>query len=180
MEASTSFDHSFEQARSAPRGLLYLATFSAAERAVMRSQPDLRAAIGTAEPSHWLEILRRHQSAQRAVLAERMAGVPRDDRGMRAQALHDLHDGARSYAALKNERRNRLFGLAARMARYVANGVLTDAEVRSALLAAASANGSLEKHGHRWAGACITRALALGLNDPLPPLARRFRTEDAA
>ena len=170
----------FESASPAPRGLLYIATFGRADRAMISAQPDLRDAIRNADPGDWLSIIEQHRAAQRVALAARVAQLPRDDEGMRAQALHDLSEAARTYARLQDDRRNGLFSAAARLARYVTHGVLSEAEVRSALRVAAAANGALGEHGARWADRCISRAFRLGQNDPLPPLARRFKTGGAA
>lgn len=168
---------SFASAAPAPRELLYLATFSAAERAVIESQPDLRASVRNADPGDWIEILRRFQAVQRSVFAQRMGRVSADSVGLRAQALHDLQEASRNYALLQDGRRNSLFKYAARLARYVAHQILSEAEVRSALADAAIVNGAVRAHGIDWADSCITRALALGRNDPPPLLARRFRSE---
>jgi hypothetical protein len=167
----------FPSAALAPRELLYLATFSAAERGVIESQPDLRASVRNADPGDWIEILRRFQAVQRSVLAQRMGCASADAVGLRAQALHDLEEASHNYALLQDDRRNSLFKVAARLARYVAHQILSEEEVRTALVDAAIANGAVRQHGLEWADGCITRALALGRNDPPPLLARRFRSE---
>jgi putative DNA primase/helicase len=167
---------SFASAAPAPRELLYLATFSAAERAVIESQPDLRASVRDADPGDWIEILRRFQTVQRSVLAQRMGCASADAVGLRAQALHDLDEASRNYSLLQDDRRNSLFKVAARLARYVAHQILNAGEVRSSLVDAAIANGAVREYGLQWADGCINRALALGRNDPPPLLARRFRS----
>jgi hypothetical protein len=63
------------------------------------------------------------------------------------------------------------------VARYVVHGVLTENEFRAAWMDAARANGALATHGPTWAVTQIRRAIITAQNDPLPPLANRFRTE---
>ena len=106
----------------------------------------------------------------------RTAHLPPDDDGMRRQALHDLQTAADALAALTDKRRGQLFGVACRLAKYVAHRVLSEAETCAALREAAAANGSLTRYGQHWADSTIRRALIAGRNDTLPPLARRFRT----
>jgi hypothetical protein len=167
-------------APAAPQWLVYLATFSKPERAVIKACPDLREALRDAEPAAWSGILQRHQAAQRETLARRTAHLPHDGEGMRAQAAHDLAEAAVEYAGRKDGRRDALFTAACRLARYVVNDVLPEAELRSALREAAAANGALVKYGARWLEDTITRALVRGRNDALPPLARRFRSTGRA
>ena len=50
----------------APRGLLFLATFSKRERAEITSSPHLLAAIRAGSPAEWPGIMRQHREAQRA------------------------------------------------------------------------------------------------------------------
>lgn len=165
----------FQNASPAPRALLYLATFSKAERAVIGATPELKRAIRESGPADWPRILEQYQSRQRAAIAQRVTMLADDAEGLRAQAVHDLREAASAYAGLHDGRRGELFNIAARLARYVAHRILSDAELRSALREAAAANGALAQHGAYWCDGCITRALRLGAKDPLPPLARRFR-----
>ena len=165
---------------AAPTWFTCFASFGAPERAVIAASPDMRDEIRQAAPEDWHAIVERHRAAQRRVLEARLSRAPEDAEGMRAQALHDLRDAARSYAGLTDGRRNELFTWAAKLARYVVHNVVTEGELRSALRDAATANGAIGAHGARWADGCITRALRLGENDPLPPLARRFRTSGRA
>jgi hypothetical protein len=160
----------------APRGLLFLATFSERERAEIESSPLLLSAIRTGSPAEWPEIMRQHREAQRAAARARSATFAPDDHGMRRQALYDLQAAADALAALTNNRRGQLFGVACRLAKYVTHDVLSEAETCAALREAAAANGSLTRYGQRWADNTIRRALYAGRNDTLPPLARRFRT----
>lgn len=161
----------------ASRGLLYLATFGRTERAEINGNSELKAAIKQAEPSAWVSILDRHRASQRAAILARTAHLAPDDDGMRRQALSDLDTASQRYATLTDGRRSELFRLVCTIAKYVVHDVLTEPEVRAAFLAAAAANGATAKHGLRWAEHTITRALAKGRNDPLPPLARQFRSE---
>lgn len=106
-------------------------------------------------------------------------GALSDDEGMRRQALHDLRLTAREYAELQDGQRTKLFSIACRCARYVAHRVLTEAEFRAALLEAANTNGAIANQGPRWADAAIRKAIIACRRDPLPPLARRFRSGGA-
>jgi hypothetical protein len=108
-------------------------------------------------------------------LETRIAHLPSDDDGMRRQALDDLQAAADALAALTDTRRGQLFGAACQLAKYVAHGVLSEAETCTALREAAAANGSLTRYGRHWADGTIRRALVAGRNDALPTLARRFR-----
>jgi hypothetical protein len=77
---------------------------------------------------------------------------------------------------LTDGRRSGLFRETCRVAKYAVHGVVTEAEFRAQFLSAAAANGSVAKHGDRWAEGVIGRALVLASRDPLPPVAQRFRT----
>lgn len=158
----------------APRDLLYLATFNAREHAEIAAEADLQRAIRNAAPAEWTNILEAHQRAKVHRISSRSASVSPD--AMRRQALSDLHQAAAEYADLRDGRRNGLFTLACRLARYVANGVLGEPELRNALREAANANGAIAAHGSAWLDGVIRRALAYGARDALPPLAREFRT----
>lgn len=162
-------------AEPAPRGLTYLATLNRAQRRRVSADPALKAAIREAAPVDWPGIFETHERIQRP------APVPlptHDAPTMRLQALHDLRAEADSLASLADGRRGAIFAAPARLAKYVGNGVLTAAEVQAALGSAWAACGGLTKYGQAFAEGAIRRALELGRNDPLPPLARQFR--DAA
>jgi hypothetical protein len=160
----------------APRGLLYLATFSRRERAEITSSRCLLAAIRAGSPAEWPSIMRSHREAQRAARTRVATTSFLNEHGLRQQAVHDLQSAANALAALSDNRRGQLFGIACRLAKYVAHHVLSEAETCSALREAAASNGSLTRYGHHWANSTIRRALIAGRNDALPPLARRFRT----
>lgn len=157
-----------------PRGLLFLATFSKRERAEITNSPDLLAAMRAGSLAEWPGIMRLHRESQRAVTRTRV--VTMDEDGLRQQALHDLQAAADALAGLTDNRRGQLFGVACRLAKYVTHRVLSEAETFAALLEAAAANGSLTRYGQRWVDSTVRRALIVGRNDALPPLARRFRT----
>jgi hypothetical protein len=160
----------------APRGLLFVATFSRHEHVEIARHPELMRAIHEAEPTAWAGIMAAHRQVQRMSLETRTAHLPPDDDGMRRQALDDLQTAANALAALTDARRGQLFGAACCLAKYVTHCFLSEAETFAALRDAAAANGSLTRYGQRWADSTIRRALFAGRNDTLPPLARRFRT----
>ena len=160
----------------APRVLTYLATFNRAQRQRITADPALSAAIRDASPADWLAIFDAHMRSQRP---SNVPAPAHDAPAMRLQALHDLRSEADSLAGLIDDRRNAIFAAPARMAKYVANAVLTAAEVQDALGLGWIACGGAAKHGQAFAQGAIRRALELGRNDPLPTLARQFRSTAA-
>jgi hypothetical protein len=162
----------------APRALVYLATFNQRERAEIMAQPHLRSRMRDAAPAEWAGILRAYRDAQ----AERLSSLrpAPDDDALRRQALHDVAEVAREYARRQDGRRNGLFSVACKTARYAVHGVITEHEFRSELLQAAHANGAIPEHGLAWFNDTLRRALAYGRRDVLPIVARRFRMEAAA
>ena len=170
---------SFADAPPAPVGLIFLATFSTKERAEIATCSHLTSAIRAASAAEWPVLIRRHREGKYAAALKRVAALRADNDGMRRQAIDDLKRAADTLAALSDNRRGQLFVLACRLARYVANDVLSEAEICNALRGAASANGSLTRYGYRWADNTVKRALIAGRNDALPMLARRFRTKGA-
>lgn len=169
----TAFD-----APTASAGLMWLATFNIRERAELKSQPDLIAKMREQGPTRWAAILQEWRDAEAQRIAER-CGPCDDDEGMRRQALSDLALVANEYGSLQDGRREKLFSLACRVARYVAHGVLSEQEFRATLINAAQANGALSKYGAGWARNTIRSAIERGSRDRLPPLARVFRTTEA-
>jgi len=167
------------EAPPAPLGLLYLATFSRAERAEIAAAPDLMAAIRAASPADWPSLVDQYRRLRRSAKLTCPTHREGDSGGMRRQALNDLRRVAGNYAALTDGRRNELFRASCRLAKYVVHNVIGEAELRAALLDASAANGALAKYGLRWLEATIARGLAFGGNDELPPLARRFSSGGA-
>ena len=166
----------FPDLQHLPRELLYLMTFSVRERRWIDATPSLKTAVSDSTPERWASILAGWRDRE-AVLKVATAPDDIDDDGMRRQALHDLHAIAVEFAGLSDGRRQKLFSLACRVARYVHHGFLSDIEFRGTLMDAARANGSLAKHGAPWAVSTIRNAINRASRDPLPPLARAFRTE---
>ncbi len=162
----------FYEAAPAPSELLMHATFSRSERSWIDCQPDLARELRTSHPQQWPGLV---EQARRAVRTIQRSALPDDAKGMRRQALHDLHEAIRAYAELTDGRRCELFRLICRLAKYVANRVLQPAELRDAFQSAADQNGALARYGQRWLDDTIARALEAGRDDDLPPLARRFR-----
>ncbi|WP_072389079.1 bifunctional DNA primase/polymerase [Hyphomicrobium sp. CS1BSMeth3] len=166
------------EASFAPRDLVFLGTFNRREREQIVSQPKLRSRMCDATPSEWPGIMRAYRDAE----AERLQAQrpPSSPDALRRQALHDLHEAADEYASRLDGRRNGLFTVACRIARYPAHGVISEHEFRSALLQAACSNGAVASHGDAWFNDTLRRALAYGARDALPPVARRFILESAA
>lgn len=168
----------FKKASPAPRRLMYLATFNSSERRRISSSNELKNAITAENSAKWIDIISGSRAAGRQAAAARGDQVP-DKAGMRDQAHFDLIEASRRYARLADGRRNELFRIAAALGRYVANGVLSEAELYQTLSDAATENGALPDHGWDWFNDCVQRALSLAQNDPLPPLARQFRRGDS-
>ena len=162
-------------APSAPRGLLYLASINAKERALISMNPALRDMIREAEPHEWTEILDRWREAEAAKIRDRI-GTCTDVTGYRAQALNDLQRAASTFAALTDGRRTGLYLAACRVTKYAHHGYLSEEEIRSAFCDAARANGALSKYSAAWVAKTIRSALDCARNDALPPLAREFHT----
>lgn len=160
----------------APLKLLWLATFNTRERSELKKHPELIEAMRNQGPTRWAALLQEWRDAAAKRIAER-CGPCNDDDGMRRQALSDLSVTAAEYGTLQDGRREKLFSLACRVARYVAHGVISEQEFQSALLSAAQSNGALSKYGAGWARSTIRRAIDLGSRERLPPLARTFRSE---
>jgi hypothetical protein len=167
--------HDLTEASAAPRELLYLAAFNARERSEIAATGDLERAIEAAPASEWRRLLDAHRAEKAERIRARMAARPSDSDAMRRQAGHDLSAEAGRYATLKDGRRNELFRAVCRVAKYAANGVLAAAEIVEAFVAAAEANGALARYGLAWVRGTVQRALQCGADDPLPPLARKFR-----
>ena len=157
----------------APPRLLWLASLSRSERARIAANPELTATVRAVEPSAWRGILSAHDTEARA----RLPVLSRvDTEPMRRQALHDLDAERQQLASLLDGRRDAVFIAAARLARYSANDILAQGEIEAGLIEAWQASGAASKHGMKYPRDAIRRALEKGRNDPLPPLARRFRS----
>jgi hypothetical protein len=162
-----------------PQYLGHLArTFNKKERDLIEGTPALRR-MTSSPPAAWAGILQAWRDAEAKRIASRCLSLDDDDDGMRRQALHDLHTITVEFAGLTDGRRQKLFSLACRVARYVVHGKLSENEFRSALMDAARANGALAKHGPAWAVTTIRSAINRASKDPLPPLARAFRSEES-
>lgn len=167
----------FEDAPYMPRDLLYLATFNARERQLIAETSDL-IDLRSEPAQRWREILERWRQEQVSKVADRTSVWADDDEGMRRQALADLKAVADELSSLTDNRRQKLFGLACRVAKYVHHKRLSEAEFLAALREATAANGSLTKHGAGWVASTLRSALVKSQGDALPPLARMYRTED--
>lgn len=164
-----------------PIGLLYEMTFSKKQRLEIRNSPEIKEAIRYSNPAQWLATFEAHQSAEQERIRARLQHLPEDGEGMRHQGLHDTAIAAAEYAGLEDGRHTQLFLKACCVGKYVAHGLLSENEFRMPFLDAARANWALQHYGRTWADKELRRALMRSQNDPLPPLAREFRTKgDAA
>jgi hypothetical protein len=166
--------YSLHDASYAPLELVYLATFSARERALIAGTAGLREMICAAGSHKWADVMKRWRDAEAAKLRQHVGPFP-DKKGYRAQALSDLQRAACTYASLSDGRRSRLYNIACGVTKYFHHGYLSEQEIRSAFLDAARANGALGKYGLVWADATLRSAFSRARNDALPRLAREFR-----
>ena len=171
-----------QNVQPAPRGLLYLATFNRAQRHRIKADPALLAALREAATSDWQGVFDAHQLEFSQALKRSGAEFSeslKEGGGLassyRRQAIHDLTASADGLANLSDGRRAAIFAVSCGVAKYVGNDILTAAEVQAALSSAWAACGGAAKYGQAFAEGAIRRALDLGRNDPLPPLARQFR-----
>jgi Bifunctional DNA primase/polymerase, N-terminal len=159
-----------------PRQLLYRMAFSSRDRESLRKHPKLISELNAAQASEWAGLISKHQTAQRDAMTARLARSSVDGNGMRRQAMSDLHEAASALAMLADGRKTALFAAGCKLAKYVANAVLTEAEVLIALTDAAQANGLQQSHGCRYVADSVRNGLKRGAADVLPPLARQYRT----
>jgi hypothetical protein len=166
-----------ESIGNAPSGLQYLAAFSRSERALVAANPALLAKLRAAAPSAWRTLFDTDRKEARSRLPRHpdAAGAP-----MRRQALHDLDAEMQALASLHDDRRNAVYRAGARLARYWANGILTEQEIEAGLIEAWQASGAVAKSGLDYPRGAIRRGLNAGRNDPLPPLMNRFRNPGRA
>lgn len=164
----------FGRASAAPKALLLAATFTGRQRQIIEADADLRRDILGSDPAHWPAIFDDFTARRLFAKTTHVQLGSDDGSGMRRQAEHDLQTAAKALVARQDERRTELFRSAARLAKYVAHGILTAEEARAVLIDASVANGAVAAYGRFWAEQCVDRAFELGRADPLPPLARRF------
>lgn len=166
----------FGNAPPAPRELLYLASFNAAERAVITRTPGLREAIQQSEPSKWPAILERQRTAQRVKLQMPSAagcGDAHKRQWMYARCV--LERELRSLSAMRpnSGRNDRAFRLVCRMGRWVHAGIITRAELTEGVLDACERNGLVADDGRKAVLDTIASGLAKSANDSLPVLEER-------
>ena len=92
-------------------------------------------------------------------------------KGYRRQAMADLDTAMRSMAQLHDGRHDAPFKAAAMLGKYVFHGLLAEADLETAVLAACAANGALAKYTPADITSKIKRGLEKARNDRLPPLA---------
>ena len=101
---------------------------------------------------------------------------PHEFEGYRRQALAQLQRLAARMAALGDGRHQAPFIMACRIGKYQRHGLLSDAEIEEAFLAACASNGALAKYTSEDLRAQIKNGLRRAANDELPPL-RRHRQQ---
>jgi hypothetical protein len=171
----------FGKAAPAPRGLLYLATFNAAERAVIAASPELRQAIRDSEPAKWPAIVEQHRAAQREALAAHFASRSRASPSTPAHERQHryvtsiLHRELRALAAMQpgSGRNDAVFRLACRVGRWAHAGIITREQLTAAVLDACEANGLVNDDGRKAVLDTIASGLAKSAADALPELGVR-------
>lgn len=170
----------FDNAVPALRGLLYLAAFNAAERAVIAASPELRDAIRTSGPEEWQSIVDQYRAAQRAAVLGHT--IER-----RHQSCEPTHQRQHRYAAalLSRElqamaamqpasgRNHAAFRLACRVGRWIHHGVIQRADFERDVLEACERNGLVQEDGRKAVLDTIASGLARSAHDALPELGER-------
>ena len=178
LEAIEAPAEPFHNAAPAHRGLLYLATFNAVERAVIAASPEMRQAIRDCYPAEWSAIVEQHQAAQREALAPhiarrpcRAADGPEHDRQHRyvasiltreLQALADMGPGS--------GRNDAAFRLVCRVGRWAHAGIIMRDHLIADVLGACERNGLLQEDGRAAVLATVASGLARSAADALPEL----------
>lgn len=171
---------SFDQAASAPRGLLYLASFNRTERAVIAATPELRQAIRGSEPSDWPALLARHQATQRV---DRCANVmrlsagrtgPENEQQLRYVQVVLSHE-LPALASMKpsSGRNDAAFRLVCRIGRWVHHGIISRDQLIGDVLSACERNGLVHDDGRKAVLDTIASGLARSEHDALPELEAR-------
>ncbi len=158
----------------APQELLHFAVFKPRQREQIARDEALARALSAADPTEWLGIF----ASKRAKLGHHLSAPVLDANnapGYRGQFQHDLEQEETALAGLTDGRRKFVFEAAARLAKYNKPELATKDEIEAGLLKAWTACGGESDYGADYAVGAIGRALELGANDELPPLARRFR-----
>ena len=162
----------------APLALLYFAGFDKHQRARIVAHPDLKARLKGSPIADWQPLVAAHTKAERDA-RPRIVLTPATATGMRRQALDDLAKVADDLASLTDGRKVAAFTAAAAVAKYVAHGVLNQAEAQECLVDAWIACGGADTHGLKYGVTQIVAGLTKARNQDLPPLARRYREPSA-
>lgn len=167
----------FGNAAPAPLGLLFLASFNVAERAVIAASPELRDAIREAEPAEWAAILDRHQAAQRAAVRATPAPRPGSPPGPEYERQWRYVQSvlARELRALadmqpSSGRNDRAFRLVCRVGRWAHHGIIARDQLIADVLDACTANGLVRDDGNKAVLDTIASGLARSAHDALPEL----------
>ena len=170
----------FDRAGSAPRALLYLASFNRAERAIIAASPELRQAIRESQPSDWAAILARHQAARRSAVCASVAAPPAYSTGPEHErqlryAQTVLSRELRTLAAMRpgSGRNDTAFRIVCRIGRWVHHGVLAKQQVVGEVLYACERNGLVAEDGRKSVLDTIASGLARSAADALPELGAR-------
>lgn len=168
----------FENAAPAHRGLLYLASFSGAERSVIAALPELKEAIRSGEPAEWPAIVERHRAAQREALSAhrakltRLSAGPPDHQRQHRYAASILDRELLALGGMQpgSGRNDAVFRLVCRVGRWVHHGIIPRDHFVADVLDACDRNGLVQEDGRATVLATIASGLARSAHDALPDL----------
>ena len=171
----------FDNAAQAHRGLIYLASFNAAERAVIAASPGLRQEIRDGDPAKWSTIVEQHQAAQREELAAHIARRPcRAADGPEHKRQHRyvasiLDRELPALAAMRpgSGRNDAAFRLVCRVGRWAHHGIIAQDHLIADVLDACECNGLVSDDGRKAVLATIASGLDKSAADVLPDLGTR-------
>jgi hypothetical protein len=172
-------DNPFEDAGSAPRGLLYLTSFNAAERTVIAASPELQSAIRRSAPADWPALFDRHRAAQRtAATAQPVRQYRASDTEHRRQHCYVSKILSRELPALSampagSGRNVAAFRLVCRVGRWAHHGIIPRAQLIADVLEACECNGLVHEDGRKSVLDTIDSGLAKSVADALPELGDR-------
>ena len=168
----------FDRAASAPRGLLYLATFNSAERAVITASPQLQGAIRGSALAEWSGIVEQHRAAQRAALEQHRTrhcvpstGDPEHVRQLQyVAAILDCELPRLASMPRNSGRNDATFRLVCRVGRWAHHGIIARDRLVADVLAACERNGLVHEDGRKAVLDTIESGLARSAGDALPDL----------
>jgi hypothetical protein len=171
----------FDHATAAPRGLLYFASFNAAERAMIAESPELRDAIRGGAPAEWPAIVERHRASLRAAFAERKpqasgSSITDHERQLRYVTAILCRELPRLAGMAQGTGRNdAAFRLVCRVGRWVHHGIIPRDQLITDVLKACERNGLVAEDGRKSVLDTIASGLDRSAEDSLPEFGHVLR-----